>query len=253
MSSETSPSKFDLAALDAEQIKAWLLAHPDFLLENPEILESLTPPQQQSGGDHIEDFQHHMLRNLQSRQQRLKAHMDELITNSRANVSTQAQIQRAVLALVRCDRLDSLLQTLTQDFMALFDVDVVRLALETPLAEFYQAQFSEENYSGISALPMGSVDYMLGEASHSIAIEDTRNGFPEVIKEVFASCAGLIRSCILLRVTLAPDNRQAVLAFGVRHPKRFHPDHADDGLQFLSQILALRLVPCLKREGLEEL
>jgi len=234
-----------------EEVRSWLAEHPDFLVNNPDMLTILTPPATRHG-DKVEDFQFHMLSRLQSRQKELKGDLEELIGVTRDNISTQAQVNKAVLAIVKAETLEQLLQVLTDEFTALFNVDVVRLAIETPLAEHYETQFSETSYSGIGVLPPHGTDKAIGQGHRSFAIFETRNGFPEGAKAVFDHCSGLIRSCILLRIELPRSQRHGVLAFGVRHAGRFHPGQSDELLAFLASIIALRLEPLLRREGLDE-
>jgi len=233
------------------EVTQWLLENPDFLNENPQLLAAMTPPEAQSG-ENVEDFQFHMLSRLQSRQRELKDDLEELIGVTRDNISTQAQVNEAVIALVKANSLQQLLQVLTEDFTSLFKVDVVRLAIETPLAEHYETQFSESSYSGIGVLLPQGVDAAIGQGHASFSILDTRDGFPQGAKQVFDACAGLVRSCILLRLTLPQSQRHAVLAFGVRYAGRFHSGQSDELLRFLAKIISLRLEPLLNREGLDE-
>ena len=241
----------DPPILTNKQVRQWLLEHPDFFIENTDILTELTPPEAQQG-ENIEDFQFHMLDRLQVRQRELKDDLEELIGVTRDNISTQAQVQEAVIALVKAESLEQLLHILTQDFAALFAVDSARIAIESPLAEEYETQFSEPSYSGIDILPIGGVDMAIGAGHSSFAILDTKQDFPESTKHIFKSCSGLIRSCILLRLTLPYSKCSALLGFGVRYPGRFHSGQSDELLKFLATVLALRLEPLLRREGLEE-
>ncbi len=203
-------------------------------------------------GNNVEDFQRHMLTRLQARQQELKDDLEELIGVTRDNIETQQQVNKAIIALMRVNNLQQFLQTLTDDFTNLFKVDVVRLVIETPLVDHYDTQFSETSYSGIGVLPPQGVDAALGMGQPSIAIVETRDLFPESCKLVFDACTGLIRSFILLRITLPQSKRQGILAFGVRHAGRFHSGQNDQLLRFLAEIVALRLEPLLHREGLDE-
>lgn len=232
-------------------VTQWLLENPAFLSENPQLLAAMVPPTAQSG-ENVEDFQYHMLSRLQSRQRELKDDLEELIGVTRDNISTQAQVNEAVIAMLKANSLQQLLQTLTDDFTSIFKVDVVRLAIETPLADHYETQFSESNYSGIGVLHPQGVDAAIGQNQPSFAILETRDGFPQGAKEVFDACSGLIRSCILLRFILPQTGRDGILAFGVRHAGRFHSGQSDSLLRFLSKVVALRLEPLLDREGLDD-
>lgn len=242
---ELIPSITDKLVID------WLMQNPDFLNQHPELYEVLTPKPMQTG-ENVEDFQSHMLNRLQSNQKRLKLHYDELVNISRDNVSAQLQVHKAVIALVKADTLERLLQTITQDLVALFDVDVVRLAIETPLAEHFDPRFNEQNYSGFCAIPPGMVNALMLPHEFSTAVADTHDGFNDMAKLVFDSCAGLIRSYVMIRLELPQSGRAALLAFGVRRPHRFAPNQANELLQFLGEIVGLRLEPCLKREGIDE-
>ncbi len=235
-----------------DEVRLWLKDHPNFLIDNPDMLTTLTPPEAQRDGDAVVDFQVHMLTRLQARQRELKDDLEELIGVTRDNISTQLQVQSAVISILRAETLQQLLQALTDDVPTLFNVDVVRLAIETPLAEHYETQFSEESYSGISVLAPGGTDAAIGQGHRSYAILETRDGFPQAAKDVFDACSGLIRSCILLRLTLPKAKRFGVLAFGVRHAGRFHSGQSDEMLQFLATAIALRLEPLLQREGMDE-
>lgn len=234
-----------------KEVTQWLLENPDFLSQNPVLLAAMVPPTAQSG-ENVEDFQYHMLSRLQSRQRELKDDLEELIGVTRDNISTQAQVNQAVIALLKANSLQQLLQIMTDDFTEIFKVDVVRLAIETPLADHYEAQFSESSYSGIGVLHPHGVDAALGKNQTSYSILDTRDEFPQGAKQVFEACEGVIRSCILLRIILPQTGRDGVLAFGVRYAGRFHSGQSDELLRFLSKVVALRLEPLLNREGMDE-
>ncbi|MAR55964.1 MAG: hypothetical protein CMM93_02165 [Rickettsiales bacterium] len=238
--------------LSAEEVKAFLKSQPDFLRQHPDILQHLTPPEQKLGNK-VLDFQSFAMQTLQHDMQDLKDKFNGLLSSARDNMSSQSQVHDAVLQLMQAMTLEQVLEVLTQDFMRLFDVDAVRLVLESELAEFYESTYSEINYSGISFVPLQTVDMALGINQTVALAEDTHKDPPYAYEAIFIDCSGLIRSCALLRIHLPKIQRDGILAFGVREKGRFHANQGTDLLRFLSDATAVRLDQCLHEHELEML
>lgn len=185
--------------------------------------------------------------------QELKEQFDGLLTSARDNMSAQHQIHQAVLHLMRSQHLEQLLEVLTQDFMQYFDVDTVRLVLESELADLYAAHYSEINYSGISFVPLETVDLCLGPKQAVALVEDTQYDPPYAYEAIFIDSHRLIRSCALLRIYLPRIDRYGILAFGMKEKDRFHRGQGTDLLHFLSEVVALRLDQCLNAEEIDHL
>lgn len=237
--------------LDETQVRDWLIAHPQFLQQHPEVLVALAPPAEKHGGN-VLDFQQHMLGHLQDNLRALNERYEGLIVASRDNMSTQAQVHAAVIGIVRANDLEHLLQMLTQDLVQLFDVDMVRLTLESPAAGYYAAQYETQDDTGFAFIDPGLVDAVLGKGQEIRLIADLQQEMNDPLQQVFADCAGLIRSCALIRMALPDTHREALLVFGVRHPDRFHPQQGVELLQFLARVVEYKLDACLIREGIEE-
>ncbi len=229
----------------------YLQRHADFLERHPEILEILVPPEKKMG-EKVVDFQHYALDSLQASMKTLKAKFDGLLTSARENQSVQSQVHQAVLKIIRTRDLEHLLEILTMDAVTLFNVDVVRLAMESDLAELYASYYGEQNYSGISFVPTATADQALG--SQPVALfADTATDEPYAFDAIFLDCSGLIRSCALLRLELDHLGRSALLAFGVREKGRFHPHQGVELLRFLAQVVEVKLDACLNESEIERL
>lgn len=246
------PTCTDETALEPDQVAAFLKAHPDFLRERPDLLEILTPPSQREGNK-ILDFQSFAMQSLQENMHSLKEQFSGLIGSARDNMSAQQQVHQAVLHLMRARGLEELLEILTQDFMQYFDVDAVRLVLESELAELYESTYGELNYSGISFVPLQTVDLALGKGEASLLIGDAQLDPPYGFEAIFIDCAALIQSCAMLRFYLPRIDRFGIIAFGVREKQHFHTQMGTDLLRFLSEAVALRLDQCLNEQEIEAL
>ncbi|MDX2073384.1 MAG: DUF484 family protein [Alphaproteobacteria bacterium] len=221
-----------------EEVRTFLLAHPDFLRENIDILEAAN--KERDLGDGIVDFQSFLVRNLQKNSESLKNKYDVLVDFCRDNMSIQGQVHRAALRLIQARTLEQLLEVITQDLVSLFDVDVVRLAMESEAAEAYETYYSEHNYSGIVFVVPGTVEYAIGKKNINM-IADTAKDVPVGFEQIFSDCEALIQSCALLKLELELTQRPVILAFGVRYPDRFHPGQGVELLNFLGQIVATQL------------
>lgn len=228
------------ADITEEQVRDYLKSHPEFLKDNIEMVASLSAPERDLGNGII-DFQHYMLTNLQKDSKALKSKYDVLIEFCRDNMSVQAQVHQAALKLIRARSLEQLLEVMTIDMVGLFDVDVIRLAMESPLAQDFDAQYNEQDYSGIVAIPPGMTDMALGQKKKALLVPDCAKARPVGFDEIFADCTGLIQSCALLRLDLEKIQKDVILAFGVRHKNRFHSGQGIELLNFLAQIVAYRL------------
>lgn len=231
------------AEMTKKLVIEFLQSNPDFLSQHPDLFEVLTPPDQQHGRGVI-DFQYYAIDNLRRGMRRMKDRFQGLVTSARENMSVQQQVQKATLSVVGARNLDELLDVLTSDLVTWFDVDVVRLAMESDMAGTYETYYNEANYSGICFVPNGtSKASLLGD--HVRLISDTQAEPPIGFEMLFADCSNLVRSCALVRLDLATIGRPAILAFGVRHADRFHPHQGGEMLGFLGQVMSVVLDRCL--------
>ena len=237
--------------LTKQVVLEYIQNNPEFLREHPELLEVLVPPEQKMGNN-VLDFQHFALGNLQQSMQSLKDRYEGLVTSARDNMSVQAQVQNAVLRVIRTRDLEHLLEVLTIDLVALFGVDVIRIAMESELADMYDTYYGEHNYSGLSFIPLGIADMAL-ENSDVVLVGDTMKELPIGFDEIFSDCSALVQSCVLLRLSLEKLQRNVILAFGTREPGYFHPNQGTDLLHFLAQVIEYRLDQCLNESEIERL
>src|SRR4051794_19659907 len=88
------------AEMTRKLVIEYLRNHPDFFEENPELWEFLSPP----GADQdtkVVDLQKHILASLQKSIRIVQEQYEGLVRSSRDNMSTQAQVHGAALALIR--------------------------------------------------------------------------------------------------------------------------------------------------------
>jgi hypothetical protein len=216
------------ARVSAAQVADYLRRHPDFLARHPDLLDSQVAPGRKRG-EGVVDFQQFMVDRLRRDIAQLRAEQDDLLANSRDNLSTTSRIHKAALALLESESFEHLIETVTTDFAVLLDVDAVTLCIEaaddrTPTAIV----------EGVRLLAPGTVDRILG-FDRSAVLRDDIAGDPVV----FGEGAGLVRSDALVRLTISEKTPSGLLGFGTRHPGYFNPGQGTDLLNFLARLLEL--------------
>lgn len=238
--------------INSEQVAEYLRRNPDFFKKNSDLLEYMAPPEVNHGGN-VVDIQHHMLGRLQSGLQNIKSQYDGLVIASRDNMSTLHQVHESVLSIIRAAELEQLLEVIAVDLPAVFNVDIVRLGIESEAAEFYETKFGEQNASGIAFLEEGVIDGIIGKNKSILLVADIEKQFVSGFDQVFSDCSSIVESAVFLRMRLPSTQRNVILAFGVRIKNHFHSGQGTEMLSFLSQVIEHRLDECLNDSGIAHL
>lgn len=212
----------DLPTLETSQVEAYLLAHPGFLADRPDLMARLMPAR--ALGDGVVDFQSHALRRLRQDLDEMKTGAEQIIYNARSNLSTQARTHDAVLALLAADSFDVFVRTITDDLPMLLEVDLVVLCIERGLPWALASHVQE--------LPPGTVTRLLGTGISRLRAET------EAEPMVYGSGTGLVVSDALIRVPVGEGLPPALLALGSRREGTFHAGQATELLSFLASVIA---------------
>jgi hypothetical protein len=212
--------------ITAQQVIEYLRRHPDFLLRHAALLDTQVAPARHEG-DRVLDLQHFMVERLRRDIARLRADQDDLLANSRDNLSTQERVHRAVLALLAADSFESLIEAVTTDLAVWLDVDVATLCVEAADDTIPRARIE-----GVQVLAPGTIDAILA-LGREVVLRDDVHGDPEI----FGEAAPLVRSDALIRLGFGEEKPIGMLAFGTRHPGYFNPGQGTELLSFLARIL----------------
>ncbi len=225
MARETGRTERRPDALTAEDVCAYLRANPDFLLQNADLCQHLTPPAVDHGRG-VVDLQAFMVDRLRGEVRRLKDQQRELIGAARANMNSQNRIHAAVLFLLDAQSFEQLIQTITTDLAVLLDLDVVSLLIESNGHDIPHAQ-----RSGVRVVEAGTVDRWLGR--RDVALNADIHG----AAEIHGPGAGLVRSEALIRLQVSSATPDGLLAFGSREPDMFHDGQATELVSFLARVV----------------
>lgn len=212
--------------LTAQQVIEYLRRHPDFLMRHAALLDTQLAPVRHNG-DRVLDLQHFMVERLRRDLARLRADQDDLLANSRDNLTTQERVHRAVLALLAAESFEHLIEAVTTDLAVWLDVDVATLCVEAADDTIPRARIE-----GVQVLAPGTIDEILAPG-REVVLRDDVEGDPEI----FGEAAALVRSDALIRLDFGEEKPIGLLAFGTRHPGYFNPGQGTELLGFLARIL----------------
>ncbi|MBT3359142.1 MAG: DUF484 family protein [Rhodospirillales bacterium] len=206
------------------QIEEFLEKHPDFFVAREELLARMTPPRRWKG-DGVVDLQKTMLDYLRGEMEDMKNGARDLIETSRSNMSSQARVHDAVLALMTADGLVAGLRTICDEWPLILDVDVVAIGFEVPLGEQ-----TEPPVRSVRLLAEGFVDDLIG-IDRKIALVD------EAADDgtIFGEGAGLVHSAALARIGADGKTPAGLLALGARD-SAFQPGQGTELIGFLARI-----------------
>src|SRR5882757_4926291 len=122
-------SKTGTTSATAAQVVAYLRRHPDFLARHPELLDLQLSPGRH-GGDGVIDLQQFMVDRLRGEINKLRGEQDDILANTRDNISTQERIHKAVVELLEAESFEQFSDIITGDLGLLLEVDVVSLCVE---------------------------------------------------------------------------------------------------------------------------
>ena len=212
--------------VSAAQVADYLRRHPDFFGQNPDLLEEMQPSARDCG-EGIVDLRQYIVERLRAELTGLAAARDALVVTGRSNLSAQARVHKAILALLAAKSFEHFIETLTTDLAVILDLDVVTIGVEQNGSDSARAQTA-----GVICLEQGTVDRLIGP-DQAIALRETVEGDPAV----FGPGAGLIASDALLRLSISGTTPTALLALGSRQADQFHPGQGTELLAFLARVV----------------
>lgn len=213
-------------APSAAEVAAYLRRYPDFLIENPDLLEVLAPAPLDHG-EGVVDLQRFLVERLRQQVAELGRAHDELLAAGRANLAAEARVHRAVLALLSATSFEHLIELVTTDLAVILDLDVVALGVEQATEELPPVRLD-----GLVQLQPGAVDGLIGR-SRSIAFD----GAPDRADSLFGAAGSLVKSHALIRLSISRKTPPALLALGSRRGELFRQGQRTEPLCFLARAL----------------
>jgi uncharacterized protein YigA (DUF484 family) len=204
------------ASLTAEEVEAFLRAHPTFLAERPAIYRVLAPPQRLHG-DKLTDHMAAMLRAERAHANAMAERADGVLAAGRAAAGLAGRVQEAVLALLQTD---DAAECVSAELPALLHVDAAALCIEA-------------DQPGLRPLPAGTVAKLFG--TRTTLFRES----PDDARLLHGEAAALAHRDALVR--LPGDGAPALLALAARDAAALDPTQGTGALTFLARAIAAKL------------
>ena len=202
--------------ISAEEVAAFLRAHPHFLAERSDLYRSLAPPQRVYG-EVLADHMLALIRAERAHAAAMTERADFVLASRRAAAGLAERVQEAVLALIRAN---DPVECIASELPALLAVDAASLCIETPLP-------------GARTVPEGTVAATIG--SRSVVLRSDADVAPLLHGEA----ARLAHHEALVRVP--GDGPDSMLALVARDSNVLDAQQGTAALAFLGRAVAAAL------------
>jgi uncharacterized protein YigA (DUF484 family) len=204
----------------AGDVRDYLLAHPDFLGSNSDLLGVLMPPRRRMDDD-VKDFQHFQIARLQEDAGHIRAQRDRLQKIIEENLRRERRMHSATIALLEAQSLADLMEVISQDLPILLDHEAVEIMIEE----------GGPFLADTRIVPEGFVYEWLPE--RDVSLESDVYGLPDL----FGAGAAKVRAQALVRLSISGDMPAAMLALGHRDPHHYASGTATEQVLHLASIV----------------
>lgn len=219
-------------AIIADDLRAKIIANPDYLLEDAGLMQALAAAQQDGQGNNIIDLRAIALDRLTQRFDRLEDTHRNVIAAAYDNLAGTNQVHRAVLRLLDATSFAQLLHDLTHDVADILRVDAVRLVLEVN-----DTDHSADLGDMVASVPAGFIaDYITMGRNLPVRGVMLRR-FTHVGASLFGAQASAIGSEACLRLDLGSDRLGVMLVMGSHDADQFTQAQGTDLLVFFGGVL----------------
>lgn len=216
----------------ADALRKKIIANPDVLLEDHDVMRALVGANQDRMGENIVDLRAIAMDRLEARFDRLEDTHRSVIAAAYDNLAGTNQVHRAILRMLDADTLESFLTDLAGDVADTLRVDALRLVHETPTAE-PGATLPDT----IASVAPGFVKTYVTLGRNMPARKITLRRFQSGDDSLYGDRGPHIQSEACLLLDLGPNQSAAMLVMGSEDPQQFTPQQGTDLLTFFSGVL----------------
>ena len=207
-----------------EAVREWLVANPDFLDRNTDLLIARDPGHAEEIPG-VVDLRHRILERLRRSLDRQKVREREILLAAEDRARTVARTQDAVLLVFRQSSVKALAQRVSSQFPVLFSTTAAALVVEGG---------PEAGEGELIALRRNAMDSLIGPG------KPVRLGAAtETDRSALGDRFSLVESLAVIR--LETRRGRFLLALGSSAPDGFTPDQGTDLLDFLGSVMEVAI------------
>ena len=217
-----------------EALRDQILAQPDVVLEDADLMRALVMANDRAMGSNIVDLRGLAMERLEARLTRLEDTHRNVIAAAYENLAGTNQVHRAILCMLDPIDFEGFLRNLGSEVAAILRVDTIRLVLES--AQPDGAPATEKLGNVLHVAGPGFVDEYLtggrGTPVRPVVLRQIREGSTAV----YGEASGWLRSEAFLRLDFGSGRLPGMLVMGAEDPHQFSPSQGVDLLTFFAGV-----------------
>ena len=215
-------------------VREKIIADPEILLEDQDIMRALVAANEQTMGGNIVDLRGIAMERLEARLDRLEDTHRSVIAAAYENLAGTNQIHRAVLRLMDATKFEVFLHDLAGDVADTLRVDVMKLVLESESAGEEEAVKQMGNVLSVCA--PGFSDAYITRGRDIPVRQVTLRQVQTQDEAVYGEKADYIRSEACLKLDFGTGRMPGMLVMGSEDPHLFTPQQGTDLLTFFAGV-----------------
>jgi uncharacterized protein YigA (DUF484 family) len=220
------PATAPIEGLSEAQVVAYLKAHPQLLVQHPQLLETLELTHSAGSAVSLIERQVELLRGKNAR---LEAHLNRLIDTARDNESRAENVLRLARTLIRAPSLANIVVGLRASMREDFDVDEVFLGLNA-------GAYKRHDIDGVVPIEAGGAIARAYDNFIRTRLIECGPLTEERARLLFPKAEQPVRSAAV--VPLEKEKNLGMLALGSRDPERFLPRQGKLFLEMTAELVA---------------
>jgi uncharacterized protein YigA (DUF484 family) len=226
----------DLSTYSSDDWRDRILADPDLVLDDRDLMRALISANDRQMGGNIVDMRGIAMERLENRLDRLEDTHRSVIAAAYENLAGTNQVHRAILTLLDQTEFTGFLTALGTDVAGTLRVDRIRLVLESAEATATAAPHVQKLEDVLTVVAPGFVEtYITGGRAvpyRQVTLRQVGDGSARI----FGADAAWIKSEALLALDLGPGRLPALLVMGSEDPHQFRPSQGTDLLTFFAGV-----------------
>lgn len=221
-------------ALLADDFREKIIADPDVILSDIDLMRALISANERSMGHNVVDLRGIAMERLEERLDRLEDTHRSVIAAAYDNLAGTNSIHRAVLRLLEASDFETFLTDLGGSVAAALQISCIKLVLET----FQECDDPAVTRMGdvlVTAEPGFIHGYLTHGRDVPVRAVTLRQVSPET-EVIYGAATGWIRSEACLRLDLGRGRLPGMLVMGSEDPHQFKPSHGTDLLAFFGDV-----------------
>lgn len=221
-------------ALIEEELRDKIIADPDVILEDHDLMRALVVANERQLGSNIVDLRGIAMERLEARLDRLEDTHRSVIAAAYDNLAGTNQVHRAILRMLDPHEFEGFLRDLGGEVADILRVDRVRLVLESIHDNDDPAV---KRLGGVLYVAEpGFIDAYLTQGRNSPARQVTLRQMQPQSDEIYGDAADWIRSEAALKLDFGEGRLPGMLVLGAEDPHHFKPNQGTDLLSFFAGV-----------------